>query len=279
MSNISHRAAAARENARRSDGKFGSYQLEDAGTDADLGDPGDVNGEALSWDEQHPDLQEVLLSAARLQESVPGAILVGGSVAALYAGHRASYDHDHVLSDLRDRYDEVLAEVQQLSSWETSTRVTKRPVTIMGEFGDIEAGLRQLRRSVPLETTNLLLPDGRELTVPTLPEALRIKAYLVVQRNQVRDFLDVAALSDRVGLEKSADILLDVDHYYPEDKDVSSRVAMALAQPEPRDARVIDRLGEYKGLAPHWQSWNNVKNACMDVAEQMLRRSDGAEVP
>lgn len=36
MSQISGRAAAARENARHSDGKFGSYRLADAGTDASL---------------------------------------------------------------------------------------------------------------------------------------------------------------------------------------------------------------------------------------------------
>jgi hypothetical protein len=35
---------------------------------------------------------------------VPDAVLVGGSAAALYAGHRDSYDHDHVLPDLRERW-------------------------------------------------------------------------------------------------------------------------------------------------------------------------------
>jgi hypothetical protein len=43
---------------------------------------------------------------------VPDAILVGGSAAALYAGHRDSYDHDHVLTDLRDRFDVVLGALE-----------------------------------------------------------------------------------------------------------------------------------------------------------------------
>ena len=42
-------------------------------------------------------LTQVLESAARLQRLVPDAVLVGGSAAALHAGHRDSFDHDHVL--------------------------------------------------------------------------------------------------------------------------------------------------------------------------------------
>ena len=41
-----------------------------------------------------PELVRVLESAARLQEVVPDAVLVGGSAAALWANHRFSYDHD-----------------------------------------------------------------------------------------------------------------------------------------------------------------------------------------
>jgi hypothetical protein len=50
-----------------------------------------------------PTLTAVLESAARLQEVVPDAVLVGESAAAWHAGHRASFDHDHVLHALTDR--------------------------------------------------------------------------------------------------------------------------------------------------------------------------------
>lgn len=53
----------------------------------------------------------MLASAARLQAVVPDAVLVGGSAAALHAGHRESFDHDHVLPDLADR-SEVAARVR-----------------------------------------------------------------------------------------------------------------------------------------------------------------------
>ena len=53
-------------------------------------------------------LARVLKSAARLQQSVPDAVLVGGSVAALYAAHWDFVDHDHPLDELEERFDVVL---------------------------------------------------------------------------------------------------------------------------------------------------------------------------
>ena len=139
-------------------------------------------------------LDRVLASAARLQQVVPDAVLVGGSAAALHAGHRDSFDHDHVLADLVDRYEAVLEAVEATDGWATSVRASKPPFTIMGSLGGVEAGLRQLRRTRPLETFELELDDGGTVVAPTAAEALRVKAYLVVQRNVVRDHLDVVAL-------------------------------------------------------------------------------------
>lgn len=94
-----------------------------------------------------PTLKKVLDSAARLQEVVPDAVLVGDSAAAL------------------------------------------------------RAGLRQMRRTRPLETCEVNLDGGAVVVAPTADEALRIKAYLVVQRNVVSDYLDVVALADHLGTE------------------------------------------------------------------------------
>ena len=98
-----------------------------------------------------PELVRVLESAARLQEVVPDAVLVGGSAAALWANHRFSYDHDHVLQDLSDRFDAVLEAIEATDGWVTN-RVTPGKI-ILGELGDIESGVRQLIRNRPLEVT------------------------------------------------------------------------------------------------------------------------------
>ncbi len=50
-----------------------------------------------------PTFEDVLEKAAEVQALVPGAVLVGGSAAAVHAGHRVSLDNDHVLADLAER--------------------------------------------------------------------------------------------------------------------------------------------------------------------------------
>lgn len=215
-------------------------------------------------------LKRVLTSAARLQELVPDAVLVGGSAAAWYARHRDSFDHDHVLSDLADRYAEVLEAVEVSDGWATSVRASQPPMTILGSLDGVEAGLRQLRRSRPLETCTIDVAPDASVVAPTRDEMLRIKAYLVVQRNAVRDYLDVVALVDVIGFEDAVAVLRDIDGFYVdrsgESGSVLTSLVAALADPQPRDATVIDELPRYKGLDPQWHEWAHVREACQRLA-------------
>lgn len=220
-----------------------------------------------------PELVRVLESAARLQQIVPDAVLVGGSAAALWANHRSSYDHDHVLEDLNARFDAVLDAVEATDGWVTN-RVTPGKI-ILGELGDIESGVRQLIRNRPLEVTEVTLPSGHVLRVPTPDEILRIKGYLVVRRNQVRDYLDVAALSDRYGISHAADVLSNIDLYYSDQRGsgpegFATQLARQLTDPRPADARTVLQLGQYKGLDPRWTDWGNVVEVCRSVAVEMV---------
>ncbi|MGQ9794701.1 MAG: hypothetical protein ACUVSF_13615 [Anaerolineae bacterium] len=76
-----------------------------------------------------PEWERVLSAAAHLQRILPGAVLVGGSAAAVYAGHRLSTDADHVLADLG-----------AVAGWKTAR--IKRPVQILGSLDGIETGIR-----------------------------------------------------------------------------------------------------------------------------------------
>ncbi len=131
-----------------------------------------------------PEWEQVLASAARLQRILPGAVLVGGSASAVYAEHRLSTDADHVLTDLRQRFDQALAELESVAGWKTAR--VKRPVQILGSLDGIETGVRQLIRDEPLETTQIEY-RGVKLTVPTEAEILRIKGVLILKRNATRD--------------------------------------------------------------------------------------------
>lgn len=143
----------------------------------------------------------VLESAARFQELVPDAVLVGGSAAALYAGHRDSYDHD-------------------------------------------------------------------------ADETLRVKGFLIVRRNQARDYLDVAALADRYGLDRAVKLLASIDDYYADQHTsgdgVASQLQIQLADPRPKDISTTRQLSRYKNLAPRWHDWNAVTSVCHRIAECMM---------
>lgn len=237
-------------------------------------------GPSPEIDDAGPDLLAVLESAARLQDLVPDATLVGGSAAALYASHRDSFAHDHVLPDLRERCDVVLEAIESEGEWVTNRVIPGK--LILGRLGDIEAGVRQLIRERPLETAELELPSGRRLIVPTAAETLRVKAFLIVRRNQTRDFLDVAALSSRHGKSASAEILAGIDDYYsdqhrdrsdpeqPAGLGVASQLVRQLADPRPADPSVTRELDSYRNLAAEWTDWTHVRSVCGALAVAIL---------
>jgi hypothetical protein len=214
----------------------------------------------------------VLEAAARLQRLVPDAVLVGGSAAALHAGHRDSFDHDHVLADLSQRFDMVLEALESEGDWVTN-RVTPGKI-ILGELGGIETGVRQMIRRRPLETMGVGLPSGETVTVPTIEETLRVKAFLVVRRNRTRDYLDVAALADQLGIEQAGAVLAGIGAFYADQHDggdgVASQVARQLAEPRPVDSSVTRQLDRYKNLDPRWHEWGAVTAACRQVAAAMV---------
>lgn len=217
-------------------------------------------------------MEEVLASAARLQALVPDAVLVGGSAAAFHAKHRLSTDHDHVLADLRDRFETVLEALEADPEF-VLNRMTAGKI-ILGRLDGIEVGVRQLTRERPLEVEAHDLPDGSVIRVPTRDETLRIKAYMIVKRNQVRDYLDVAALSDTLGVGHAADVLAGADDYYTDPKKegspFSGQLVHQLGKPRPQDVSQTRSLNQYKGLVSKWHDWNRVVDQLRSVAAHML---------
>lgn len=216
-------------------------------------------------------LDAVLASAARLQELVPGAVLVGGSAAAHHAGHRVSTDHDHTLVDLADRFDVILDHLEALDEWSTARLVPGK--LILGTLGGIESGIRQLRRARPLEVETVTA-NGRPLLVPTCEETLRIKAWLALTRNQTRDYVDIAALADHLSVASAAGVLSDIDAYYADLHEGADRAAAQLVRqlgaPRPRDPAVTGELASYRQLDPRWHDWAAVLEVTAKVARSMV---------
>jgi hypothetical protein len=202
--------------------------------------------------EDLPDWERLLAAERHLQLMVPGSVLVGGTAAALHAGHRESFDGDHVVEDLRERFDEVLAALEAAAGWHTE-RVA-RPVLILGSLDGVLTGIRQLRRTCPLETEEVA-----GLTIPTLPEMARIKAWLLATRHTVRDYLDTVVLFHRLGEERVEQALAPFDGIYVQADGVSplTEVAERLAAAAPSDLPEID-LEAYRGVRAPWNDWDHV---------------------
>lgn len=224
-----------------------------------------------------PDWEEVLSSAARRQRILPEAVLVGGTASALYAGHRFSCDADHALSDLRARFDEVLAQLESVAGWKTAR--VQRPVLILGSLNGIETGVRQLLREEPLETTQIEY-SGHTLKVPTLAEIFRIKGVLILKRNATRDYLDFVALAEHMGNERVVGALYDFDRLYsqPNDESALQQLQIQLANPLPYDLEGTN-LAEYKNLDAKWHDWKVVTAFCADCATLIFDRICGLEEP
>jgi hypothetical protein len=211
-----------------------------------------------------PEWERLLSVEMIFQSHFPECILVGGTAAAIHAKHRVSLDAGYVLSDLKKRFNEMLKDVEREAGW-----VTKRiepPVLILGHFQGVRTGIRQLIRQAPLETTKV-----RGLRIPTIEEMIRIKAYLIVKRNTTRDFIDLIALADHVGITKTLEALGSLDKLYPQEGEnsISQQLIVQLAEPKPWDLSETD-LSNYRALAEPYTDWNIVRKRAMLLAQKMM---------
>ncbi|MHB1765118.1 MAG: hypothetical protein ACYCS1_06235 [Gammaproteobacteria bacterium] len=174
----------------------------------------------------------------------------------MHAEHRFSREADHVLTDLRSRFENVLKELESVAGWKTAR--VQRPVQIRGSLDGIETGIRQLIRDEPLATT-VVNYHGIKVTVPTEGEMLRIKGVLILKRNATRDYLDFVALADHMGDDPAR---RGSPGIYPWGQ---RRLAF------PYDLEETE-LSEYKNLDLRWHDWNSVKAACAHIATVIFDR-------
>ncbi len=213
-----------------------------------------------------PEWERLLSAQVLFQSHFPQSVLVGGTAAALHAGHRVSMDADYVVADLKKRFEAILRQVEQEVGW-----ITKRlepPVLILGHFKGVRTGIRQLIRKAPLETTVI-----KGLRVPTTEEIFRIKAYLIVRRNTTRDFIDFAALFDTLGVEKSLSALEPMDRLYPQDngESIARQLALQLADPKPWDLSETD-LSHYKALQKPYTDWKEIKKRTSLASQKIISK-------
>lgn len=247
---------------------------------ADIGDliiiPDDISALAPSGN----DLRTVVKSAAKLKTLVPQAITVADPLA--FSGcHPAG---KLTPAQIRRREARVTGTVGNRAHGKTvAVKLPKHPVTMWR--GRLDVALDALRvadaatdadrlltRRSPLETTNVLLPTGDRLQIPTGAETLRLKGYLILQRNRSRDFEEFSELVDSMDVHTAAEVLAGMDRYYcgqpARDHWVATQLVRRLADPAPTDGPDIATSG-----ADAEARWAKVRQRCLSVAVAMLEEA------
>lgn len=246
---------------------------------ADIGDlviiPDDISALAPSG----ADLRTVVKSAAKLKSLAPQAITVADPLAFSGCQPRKVMGS----SRLKDNDGQLTVAVSNRAHGKTvAVKLPKHPVTMWRGRLDValdalsveSAGAEgtPLQRSSPMETTTVLLPTGDRLQIPTGAETLRLKSFLIMQRNSTRDFTEFAELVDSMDTQTAAEVLSGMDRYYacqPERTHwVATQLVRRLAEPRPSDGSEVAVSGP--GAETEWA---RVRQHCLSVAVAMLEEA------
>lgn len=129
-----------------------------------------------------------------------------------------------------------------------------------------------MERRSPMETTNVQLPTGDRLQIPTGAETLRLKGYLIMCRNTTRDYAEFADLVECMDTRTAAEVLSTMDRYYSGSQArkqwVATQLVRRLADPQPSDEHDTRMSG------PEAEAeWAKVRERCLSVAVAMLEEA------
>jgi RND superfamily putative drug exporter len=231
------------------------------------------------------DLRMVVKSAARLKTLVPDTITVtdplalGGCprppepVAAVSNGHANGRAHRNGANLFKKGAGKAgpagLPGVHPVTMWRGRLSVA---LDALETEADYERAPVQRYERAPVETTNVQLPTGDRLKVPTCAETLRLKSYLVMCRNTTRDFAEFAELIDSMETRTAAVVLASMDRYYCGNRStkqwVATQLVRRLADPQPSDEAGTRMSG------PEAEAdWAKVRRRCLSVAVAMLEEA------
>ena len=96
---------------------------------------------------------------------------------------------------------------------------------------------------------------------------------LILKRNAARDYIDFAALADRLGDDRVVAALRSFDRLYPQESGESAlqQLQSQLANPLPYDEKTTD-LSKYRNLDPKWHDWRTIKTTCKHVSIMVFDR-------
>ena len=227
----------------------------------DLGDLVVLPDHLASLTPPSADLKMIVRGAARLKEMAPDAVSVADPLAFSGCDIPTGALSGKVLGS--DDGSVAPQPVHPVTMWRGRLAVA---------LDALETDARTARIS-PVETTNVALPTGDRLQIPTAAETLRLQSYLVLCRNNRADYVQLAELVDSNGVNNAATVLAGIDRYYgserPQRQWIATQLVRRLADPMPSDAG--DPADP--GIAEWDPQWDNVRQTCLNLAVAILEEA------
>ncbi len=162
--------------------------------------------------------------------------------------------------------------VHPVTRWRERLAVALDALTV-----ESDAEHPMIQRRSPMETTNVQLPTGDRLKIPTGAETLRLKGYLIMGRNSTRDYTEFASLVDCMETRTAAAVLVGMDRYYagPNRKNhwVATQLVRRLADPRPTDTTGATAEAGREADREREADWEKVRQRCLSVAVAMLEEA------
>jgi heme transporter len=231
------------------------------------------------------DLRMVVKSAAKLKNLAPSTITVADPfalgcpsarvpVGAVANGHTNGTHRNGATNGLKNGSKNGARKTPPCPLGAHPVTIWRDRLSVALDALETEAGSERapVERQSPVETTNVQLPTGDRLQIPTGAETLRMKSYLVMCRNTTRDFAEFAELVDSMETHTAAEVLASMDRYYCGDRSrkqwVATQLVRRLADPRPSDEHDTRMSG------PEAEAdWAKVRERCLSVAVAMLEEA------
>jgi RND superfamily putative drug exporter len=138
------------------------------------------------------------------------------------------------------------------------------------EPGITDTGVERLS---PVETTNVQLPTGDRLQIPTGAETLRLKSYLIMCRNSRSDYAEFADLVDCMDTPTAAVVLAGIDRYYGS-RSLSDNGGDPTGAPARRSRPTdVDDDGDRWTGPEAADEWERIRQRCLAVAVAILEEA------
>ena len=191
------------------------------------------------------------------------------------------------MPDLEHRFDEVLDRLEALPGWITAR--IRRPHLILGHLDGVMAGVAQFPSvasdSMQVETTQVTIPQGLTIRLPTFRDTLLLKSRLLMTRNMARDYVDYVYLAMSLEDTNLEQALAPARRYKlpssgPWSHDGSERpiafleeLGLRLVCPTPKDTRQI-RLHWHRfqslSTGGSFPSWDEIASHCQTEGTRVL---------